>query len=164
MKAPDRPGADSRNPVSTGLFSPGGRIVGHGNMLNRRGFLGSLAAASALLFWGRRTTAATPCSMEAISLCRCFIAGFQFHQGPALLSTLTAGQQLALKREPANPHDDLAIAVHTASGSKIGYLPQRLNEIPATLMDSNRPLSAVISAVLPKAPPWEAVEVEIRLG
>jgi hypothetical protein len=133
-------------------------------MINRRGFLGTLAALSTWLLPGGKTAVARPGSSQAVVLCRCFIAGFQFHQGPAVLPGLAAGQRLALKREPQNPYDPLAIAVYTPSGSRIGYLPRRLNEVPSFLMDSGYPLEAVISGVARNARPWEAVEVDIRFG
>jgi hypothetical protein len=134
------------------------------HMINRRRFLGTLAALSAVLFPGGRMAAAGPGSTQTVVLCRCFIAGFQFHRGPAVLPELAVGQQLALKREPHNPFDSLAIAVHTPSGSRIGYLPRQLNDIPSFLMDSEHLLEAVIAGVAPNASPWEAVEVEIRFG
>jgi hypothetical protein len=134
------------------------------HMINRRGFLGTLAALSAVLLPGGRTAAAVPGSPQTVVLCRCFIAGFQFHHGPAVLPWLAAGQRLSLKREPHNPYDPLAIAVHTPSGSRIGYLPRQLNDIPSFLMDNGHPLEAVIAGVAPNASPWEAVEVEIRFG
>ncbi len=163
LRPPGRSGSGGKNPARTCPSTPAGQISRHAGLLNRRGFLGMLAAAAALLLPGPRAKAAVTASTKAIPLCRCFIAGFQFHQGAAVLSTLAAGQPLSLQREPANPHDELAIAVHTSSGIKIGYLPQRLNEIPAALMDSNQPLQAVIAGVSPKAQPWEKVELEIRL-
>jgi hypothetical protein len=81
-----------------------------------------------------------------------------------VLPALVAGQTLVLQREPTNPYDPLAIAVHTDTGNKLGYLPRRLNEIPATLMDSGRNLTAIITSVAREAPPWEMVELEICLG
>ena len=130
----------------------------------RRSFLGALLAAPWVFLVGARHAAAGPAKLQAVPLCRCFIAGFQFHQGRAVLPTLVAGEPLVLQREPLNPHDSLAIAVLTAAGGKLGYLPRRLNEIPATLMDSGHSLAAVITSVVRDAPPWEMVEMEIRLG
>lgn len=140
---------------------------GHGKdngMINRRKFLGALTALSACLLPGGRTAVARPGPSQAVVLCRCFIAGLQFHQGPAEFPRLAAGQRLALNREPQNPYDPLAIAVHAHSGSRIGYLPRRLNEIPSFLMDTGHPLEAVIAGVARDVRPWEAVEVEIRFG
>lgn len=130
----------------------------------RRSFLGALLAAPWVALLGARWAEARPAKSQALPLCRCFIAGFQYHQGRAVLPTLVAGEPLILQREPLNPHDPLAIAVRTAAGGKLGYLPRRLNEIPASLMDSGRSMAAVITSVARDAPPWEMVELEIRLG
>ena len=130
----------------------------------RRSFLGALLAAPWVALLGARWAEARPAKSQALPLCRCFIAGFQYHQGRAVLPTLVAGEPLILQREPLNPHDPLAIAVRTAAGGKLGYLPRRLNEIPASLMDSGRSMAAVITSVARDAPPWEMVEMEIRLG
>jgi hypothetical protein len=156
-----------RPEISGNSFSHGMDPDGHGKdngMINRRGFLGTLAALSAVLLPGVKTAVARPGSSQPVVLCRCFIAGFQFHQGPAEFPGLAAGQRLALNREPQNPYDPLAIAVHAPSGSRIGYLPRRLNDIPSFLMDTGHPLEAVIAGVASDARPWEAVEVEIRFG
>ncbi|MFH7326886.1 HIRAN domain-containing protein [Desulfurivibrio sp. C05AmB] len=75
-----------------------------------------------------------------VALCRCYVAGFRYHQWATLLPRLKERQALVLKREPENPHDPLAIAVHAVNGDKLGYLPWRLNEIPAGLMDGGRSL------------------------
>ena len=139
-------------------------ISRYGRMVNRRGFLGTLTALSAALLPGGRKAVAGTVSPRTAVLCRCFIAGFQFHQGPAILPGLAAGQKLFLKREPANPYDSLAIAIHADCGSKIGYLPRRLNEIPTTLMDNGHSLTAVITGVAHGGPLWKMVEVEIGLG
>lgn len=132
--------------------------------INRRGFLRALISAPWVLLMGGGFAAAKPEGTRAVSLCRCAIAGFQYYQGQALLPTLVTGQTLVVQREPDNPHDPLAIAVHTAAGGKLGFLPRRLNEIPAALMDSGRNLTAVITDVDREAPPWAMVEVELRLG
>ena len=131
---------------------------------NRRSFIGALLTAPWVFLMGGMYSVARPAKSQAVPLCRFFIAGFQFHQGRAALPALVPGLPLVLHREPANPHDPLAIAVHTTAGSKLGYIPRRLNEIPATLMDSGHHLAAVIAGVARDAPPWEMVEMEIRLG
>ncbi|NLZ18612.1 MAG: hypothetical protein GX087_12945 [Desulfobulbaceae bacterium] len=69
-----------------------------------------------------------------------------------------------LKREATNSYDPLAIAVYTTGGSKLGYLPRYMNEIPATLMDQGCPLIAQISVIAPKAPSWEKVALELRFN
>jgi hypothetical protein len=134
------------------------------NKVRRRNFLGTLLAAPLALVMGGRSDAAKPTAKQPIPLCCCLIAGFQYHQGPDILPQLTVGQKLVLQREPENPYDHLAVAVHTSAGRKLGYLPRHLNEIPAALMDNGRQLTAGITALSRNAPPWEMVELEIRLG
>ncbi len=145
--------------------TPPGRKERHlpATAISRRGFLGAFAATPFLLLpWDKKAVARQ--TFPVTPLCRCYIAGFQFHSGPAMLPALAKGKRLSLKREPKNPYDPLAIAVCTTSGRKIGYLPRRLNEIPATLMDQGQPVQSVIHRVTPKAPTWEMVEIQVFLG
>ncbi len=129
--------------------------------LTRRRFFETLAATPFLILAGKQAVARqTP---RRIPLCRCYIAGFQYHSGPAILRALRKGQRLSLKREPNNPHDALAIAVYTTTGKKIGYLPRRLNEIPATLMDQGQPVQSFIHRVTRNAPTWEMVAIQVCL-
>ena len=52
-------------------------------------------------------------------------------------------------RQPANPHDELAIAVHAQSGALLGYVPRDDNAIPARLMDAGK----ILFARLRRGPP-----------
>ncbi len=131
-------------------------------IISRRRFLRALTATPFLLLAGKQAVARQ--APRTISLCRCYIAGFQYHSGPAILRALRKGQLLSLKREPNNPHDALAIAVYTTTGKKIGYLPRRLNEIPATLMDQGQPVQSFIHRVTRNAPTWEMVKIQVCLG
>jgi hypothetical protein len=125
--------------------------------MSRRGFLGLLdSTAGALLLGGKRVAAPAP-----VALSRCYVAGFQYHQGLTLLPRLREGQALVLSREPENPYDPLVIAVHTATGAKLVYLPRWLNEIPVGLMDWGQRIMAVIAAVGRNAPSWDMVAVEV---
>jgi hypothetical protein len=133
--------------------------------MNRRNFLAMLAASLGwLLLPGKKAIAGQGQLPGLVPLCNCPVAGFQYHEGPNLLSSLRNGQRLLLRREPDNPYDPLAIAVRTESGKKLGDLPRRLNEIPARLMDDGHRLAAVIVAVDQGALLWEMVEMEVRLG
>jgi hypothetical protein len=68
---------------------------------------------------------------------------------------LRVGQPLLLVREPDNPHDELAIAVLTGDGHKLGYIPRSCNEVPAALADQSVTLRACITWLDADAPPWE---------
>lgn len=46
--------------------------------------------------------------------------------------------ELALKREPQNPHDALAIMIFTEEGHHLGYIPRAKNEALARLMNAGK--------------------------
>ena len=73
------------------------------------------------------------------------VAGAGRHHGDALRSELAVpGRPLALRRDPGNPHDRNAIAVHTAGGEQVGWVPRELAVELAPDLDAGRPWSAVI--------------------
>jgi hypothetical protein len=51
------------------------------------------------------------------------IAGFQFHRGDAIWSSLDVGEELALVRESSNTHDPDAVAVYFHD-QQLGYVPR----------------------------------------
>ena len=135
--------------------------------MHRRTFLRLSAVFVSTLLYRKGAEADYPVTTtraKALPLCLCTVAGLQYNQGQELLPRLRAGQLLTLRREPNNPHDPRAIAVLALSGRKLGYLPRRLNEIPANLMDSGRPVVARVNEVNPNALPWEAVVLEVGVA
>ena len=56
--------------------------------------------------------------------------------------TLIPGASLVLRREPGNPHDELAILILTDGGEKLGFIPRDRNEVLARLMDAGKFLYA----------------------
>lgn len=59
---------------------------------------------------------------------------------------LQIGDKLDFFREPDNPYDDMAIAIKTANGVKIGYVPKADNVIFARLMDAGKLLFGKITS------------------
>ena len=57
---------------------------------------------------------------------------------------LELGERLTLVREPNNPYDERAIAVHTSMGDKLGYVPRAVNLILSRLMDAGHELYALV--------------------
>jgi HIRAN domain len=74
------------------------------------------------------------------------VAGAARHHGEALESQeLGPGSQLELRRDPENPHDPDAIAVHgPGGGEQVGWVPRELAEEVAPELDAGRPWSAVV--------------------
>ena len=84
------------------------------------------------------------------------VAGAGHHHAEALQSEdVGPGRPLALRRDPGNPHDPNAIAVHavsggasqpveTADGEQVGWVPREVAAELAPELDAGRALSAVV--------------------
>jgi hypothetical protein len=73
------------------------------------------------------------------------VAGAGQHHADALASEAAApGSPLELRRDPGNPHDANAIAVHGAHGQQVGWVPRELAAELASELDAGRPWSAVV--------------------
>ena len=75
------------------------------------------------------------------------VAGAGRHHADALESEAVApGQPLRLLRDPDNPHDPNAIAVHPAAegSEQVGWVPRELAAEIAPELDAGRPWSAVV--------------------
>lgn len=90
------------------------------------------------------------------------IAGFQFHRGDAIWSSLGAGKQLALVREPANTHDPDAVAVYFGD-EMLGYVPRGENGAIAQMLDRGETLEATISKLQVAEDPWERIRFSVFL-
>lgn len=100
-----------------------------------------------------------------IFLLETHVAGIIYHQAESVKDGLSVGMPLALRREPANPHDDLAIEVFTVGNVKLGYVPRVRNPVLARLMDAGKTLIAEVA----KVGAWDrwgyedAAQLDIRL-
>jgi len=72
------------------------------------------------------------------------VAGAARHHGEALASDAAEpGRPLELRRDPDNPHDPNAIAVH-AGGEQVGWVPRAIAEEIAPALDAGEPFSALV--------------------
>lgn len=90
------------------------------------------------------------------------VAGFQFHRGDAIWSSLGVGDELTLVRESHNPHDGDAVAVYFRN-DKLGYVPRSENFSIARLLDRGEHLEARISELSMIEDPWQRIRFKIRL-
>jgi HIRAN domain len=103
------------------------------------------------------------------------VAGAGHHHADALQSPAAApGRPLVLRRDAANPHDANAIAVETAEGERLGFVPRELAETLAPRLDAGEPLAAIVlreRRATPRDPrtgltmliaPADAVELHVR--
>ncbi len=79
---------------------------------------------------------------KEIFLIECHVAGTSHVPIRQIEPTLTPGGSLVLRREPGNPHDELAILILTEGGEKLGFIPRDRNEVLARLMDAGKFLFA----------------------
>jgi hypothetical protein len=100
---------------------------------------------------------------KSLALFTCMTAGFQYYDGPEIIERLLPGTLLNLRREAGNRHDNLAVAVYTKSGEKLGYIPRVLNEVPAAHLDNDGELYAVVYNANPELPSWEMLEIMVMM-
>lgn len=75
-----------------------------------------------------------------------YIAGAPYHTGAReAIAKLRGGEELVLVREPSNPHDRNAVAVHAADGTKLGYVPRVDAPTVAKVLDRELPCSCRFS-------------------
>ena len=135
--------------------------------MERRSFLNSvLAAAATLPFVGRARAAEHSHERHGKGAERELlvqespVAGFQYHEGESDWSRLSAGDQLELLREPANPYDRRAVAVYWRE-FKLGYVPRAANTACSQMMDRGERLTARIERLRESSDPWKRVEPSI---
>ena len=88
------------------------------------------------------------------------LAGFQHYAGGVLFPLMAVGDDLALLREPANPHDARAVRV-TWRGVQIGYAPRAENVDLARLMDRGVAVRARILHLQKGRDPWKRILMEL---
>jgi HIRAN domain len=71
------------------------------------------------------------------------VAGARHHAEALAGAALAPGDRLELRREPDNPHDANAIAVH-GGGAHLGFVPRELAAELAPELDAGRPWSAIV--------------------
>ena len=88
------------------------------------------------------------------------LAGFRHYEAPNLWDQVQPGDELALVREPDNPHDRNAVRVEWRS-FKLGYVPRSQNQAVARQLDRGTKLAARISKVQQARAPNLRIELEI---
>src|SRR4051794_39514171 len=73
------------------------------------------------------------------------VAGAAAHHDDVLQGEdLAPGAPLTLRRDPGNPHDRQAIAVHAPAGGRLGFVPRDVAAELAPRLDAGEPWSAVL--------------------
>jgi hypothetical protein len=84
------------------------------------------------------------------------VAGAARHHAGALAGDgVGLGRALELRRDPENPHDANAIAVHVPGGDQVGWVPREVAAELAEDLDRGRPWAAIVlreQRASPRAP------------
>ena len=99
---------------------------------------------------------------QDIMLARMHVAGTYYYEAEEAAGKLSPGQRFALRREPKNVHDELAIEVLLPDGPKLGYIPRRINEIPARLMDTGKRLFVRMESIEQRGK-WVDIEISLYM-
>ena len=110
----------------------------------------------------RRDVIQALCGLLGVLLARLHVAGTAYYDAEAVADRLRPGQRLALRRQPENRYDALAIEVLGPEGHKLGYVPRRRNEMPARLMDAGKRLSARAESIAQRGS-WLNIQVSLYL-
>ena len=82
--------------------------------------------------------------LAARGLVVCGVAGAaRFHDAVLQGDDAAPGRPLELRRDPGNEHDPNAVAVLTAGGAQLGFVPREVAEALAPQLDAGRRWSAV---------------------
>ena len=90
------------------------------------------------------------------------LAGFPFHDGEYIWSSLKVGKTLKLVREPDNDHDPDAVAIYYGD-SQLGYVPRVDNTAIAQMLDRGEKLEASITKLNATDDPWDRVWFSVVL-
>ena len=71
-------------------------------------------------------------------LLKTYIAGTAYLEDTTVIDDINIGERLTLKREPNNAFDEKAIVVIDKNNRKIGYVPEKDNEVFSRLMDGGK--------------------------
>jgi hypothetical protein len=75
------------------------------------------------------------------------IAGTSYIKDPSVYDALEVNEKLSLQRED-NKFDSMAILILNAQKQKLGYVPERDNQVFSRLMDAGKLLIAKVISVL----------------
>ena len=81
--------------------------------------------------------------VNEIHLFDTYIAGTSFLEDTTVLDTLNLNDKLTLKRED-NKYDEKAILILNSTNNKLGYIPEKDNQIFSRLMDAGKLLIAKV--------------------
>ena len=135
--------------------------------ITRRTFIKALAALIPLSILGKtdQVDQKKADRLKTYYLSSTYVAGVGYYDfgDSSAINDLWVGAPLLLKREPGNAHDGRAIEVFTKDGKKVGYIPRRLNRMPASLMDQGVSIKAKVIKLRADDFPWRSIKIQLDM-
>jgi hypothetical protein len=128
--------------------------------MNRRLFIEGIAALVGL---GAAIPQVQAADSRRIELQRSPVAGFQYHRGESVWSSLLTGDGVTLVREPNNAFDPRAVRIDW-HGNKLGYVPRTDNAAVSHLLDHGQGVSAEIVSLRESDNPWDRIDFAVYLS
>ena len=75
---------------------------------------------------------------------------------------IVPGDILAFRRDPWNPHDELAIQVLNGGGEPIGFVPRKDNPVLARLMDAGKSIFGKVREIRDREE-WPRIAIDIYM-
>ena len=98
------------------------------------------------------------------SLMEVFVSGYKYHDGPAIIGDIIAGElsddKVTLEEEPDNEYDKNAIKI-LLDDYVLGYISKKENGLVNKWMSQGRIVSAQISEVDDSAPDYQKIKIEL---
>lgn len=129
--------------------------------MQRRDFIKSLLGASSLAMPMGAIAGGKAVSEHTLIQESC-LAGFSHYMGETVWPLLSAGDPLALVREPDNAFDAQAVAVYW-NNLQLGYVPRAQNTAVAQMLDRGTALESCVVAKDESASPDQRLRFCIRL-
>lgn len=82
----------------------------------------------------------------------------------AELARLTPGEEIALIREPENPHGRNAVAIFSARGIRVGYIGKERSVWIASKIDRDYPVRAIVQRVKGRDLPDATLGLVMRIN
>lgn len=99
---------------------------------------------------------------DTTTLLQAHVAGYDHHEGGAVIGLMAVGDCLTLVPEPDNPKDPQALRLDWR-GTKIGYVPRDVNAPIHTRLRAGEDLVVSVGAIDADAPSWRRIRFCIRM-
>jgi len=106
-----------------------------------------------------------PIATKTGQVIQCWVAGWRYYGGDEALPELSPGARVELRCEATNPYDSNAVAVFSAGGTKLGFVPVYHSDVVFGALSTGRQVDAeIVELRLPPADASERARIRIEIS